>query len=51
MEIQIKYLENNSQDGYQYKKFTNFSDLGEWIYDNIKNITILDINKEIMNWC
>ena len=51
LEIQVKYLENNSQDGYQYKKFFNFEDLGEWIYENIKDISILEINKEIMNWC
>lgn len=49
MQIQLRYLDSDSRDNYKY--FINFADLGEWIYNNIKTITIVEINKEIMNWC
>lgn len=41
--IIVDYSYNNSQDGYSHARFRNYEELGEWVYNNYKNITIWEI--------
>lgn len=43
--LKVKYIETNSQDGYQYIEFDMYSSFAKWFIKNRKTIEILDIEQ------
>lgn len=43
--VKIKYLEINSQDGYETASFYTYRDFTRWFIDNRKNISIMNITE------
>lgn len=44
--IKVRYNQQFSQDGYEYRYFDNYEDFGYWYYENYKRIIIWSIEEE-----